>query len=825
MPENTFPQNNIKIDGSDNSLSGINQGGVQQNVTINTNPPYPPIDQIVTTDTAGKLTSKVFLQRDDEINEVIKLICNDPQITLQIRGIGGLGKTSLCCQLFWKYFNSDDKDIKHLGWISYTGDLKSSIMGKINSKDVTAEDPELYLCQAKKFFNSLKGSLLLFVDNADDITEDDIDFLNSCACRVVITARYEIEEFEEYNLPPFSSEVCMELYRKLSKDKSEDDESAIREIVELTGHHTQTICLLARTQKECGYTAQELLGELKKRGFTLEGVSAEISSGRPGEKFEATFFEHMMKLFDIAKIKDANQLRVLKLFSLLAPNQPLKRTTSNDWFNSKNIKKLIQRGWLNEYENGDVYIHPVIAQVVRNSSPTELKSAEKFIHNMASALKGCMRKGFIFQNKLMPHAISIAEYFSYEEDLTLSPLYNYIGIIYREMADYENALKYHEKDRVICEKDLGIWQNNTGNTYDNIANVYLAMGEYDKALVYYEKALAIAEKVLGTEHLNTAATYDNIAIVYSDMGDYDKALEYFEKSKAIREKKLGAEHPDTASTYCNMANVYSEMGNYDKALEYLEKSKAIREKKLGAEHPDTAAAYGNIATLYSTMGDYDKALEYYDKSKAIREKKLGAEHPDSAAVYGNMAIVYLYMGNYDKALEYFEKSKVIREKKLGAEHPETAAIYHNLGYFSKETGKINDALEYAKKAQVIFEKKLGEHYRTAMTYNLLADIYLLSKDIKNAKKFAEIARDIYVKKSFTEHPHTAENFRTLAEIALAEDDVTKALTEAEKAKAIFESKLKEGHHNTIKTYRVLADIYEKLNDTQKAMEYRAKAEK
>ena len=699
MPENTVPQNNIKVDGCNNNLSGFNQGGVQQNVNINTNPPEPPIDQIVTTDTAGKLNPKIFLQRDDEINEVINLIRNDPQIKLQIRGIGGLGKTSLCCQLFWKYFNSDNEDIKHLGWISYTSDLKTSIKGKINSKDVTAEDTELYLHQAKKFFDSLKGNLLLFVDNADDITDEDIYFLNSCACRVVITARYEIEEFEEYSLPTFSTEICIELYRKLSKDKNDDDESAIREVVSLAGHHTQAICLLARTQKECGYTAQELLAKLKERGFTLDGVSAEISSGRLGDRFEATFFEHMMKLFDIAKIKDANQLRVLKLFSLLAPNHPLRRKTTNDWFNSNNIKKLIQRGWLNEYENGDVYIHPVIAQVVRNSSPTELKTAEKLINNMALALANCQSKGIIVQNKLLPHAVSVAEYFSYEENRTLLYLYNSIGIIYNELADYGNALAYHEK------------------------------------------------------------------------------------ALAIKEKKLGSEHPITAGTYCNIANVYL------------------------------------------VIGEYDKALEYYEKSKEIWEKKLGTEHPETAAIYSNMAIVYLYMGEYDKALVYYEKNKGISEKKLGVEHPDTAITYYNYGYFSKETGKLDDALEYAKKAQVIFEQKLGEHFRTAMTYNLLADIYLLKKDAPNANKFAEMARVIYEETIFTKHPHAAENFRTLAEIALAEDDLTKALTYAEKAKVIFESKLKENHHNNIKTYRVLADIYEKLNDTQKAMEYRAKAEK
>ena len=112
------------------------------------------------------------MPRNDEINEVMEIIRDDMPITLQIRGIGGLGKTSLSCQLFWEYHESKADGIEHLGWINYNGSLKSSIFQKIESDTVTAENPDEYLQQARSFFNALGTKLLLFVDNADDITNE-----------------------------------------------------------------------------------------------------------------------------------------------------------------------------------------------------------------------------------------------------------------------------------------------------------------------------------------------------------------------------------------------------------------------------------------------------------------------------------------------------------------------------------------------------------------------------------------------------------------------------------------------------------------------------
>lgn len=149
MPESTDPKSALSVEGNNNNVSGVNQNGVQQITNVYTTPPAPIVEPIITKSTAWKLNQKDFLPRDDEINNLMGIIRDDPHITLQIRGIGGLGKTSLSCQLFWKYSNSKADGIEHLGWINYNGDLKSSIFQNIESNTVTADKPDEYLQQAR----------------------------------------------------------------------------------------------------------------------------------------------------------------------------------------------------------------------------------------------------------------------------------------------------------------------------------------------------------------------------------------------------------------------------------------------------------------------------------------------------------------------------------------------------------------------------------------------------------------------------------------------------------------------------------------------------
>lgn len=755
MPEE---KNDISVSGQGNHLDNIRQiNGDYIEIHYNTMAKNEP-ESIITSRSAWKL-NKNYLRRTNELETLKEMLCTDPDSIIQIRGIGGIGKTSFCCQLFWDYYDALSSGnslngILHLGWIPYNGDLKSSIHGLIKSETVSADDPDIYLQQAKRFFDHLGHSLLLFIDNVDGIIEKDIDFLRSCSCRVVLTARYEIEEFDGYLLPAFSPETCLALYQKFSNDIKEENKPIIKQILEIAGFHTQAICLLARTQRESGYTSQELLTELQKSGFSLKGITVSVESGRPEGSFEATFTEHMRKLFDIAKISDVKQLHVLRMFSMLAPNMPLSRRIANEWFDSYSLKKLIKSGWLNTDENGDVYIHSVIAATVQSKYPPDAKKATGLINNLIDTLKKSEGKGIVLQNRLLPHGISVVK-----------------ALFGTEMSDFATLL-------------------------DRIGVIAWETEDYDLALSYYYYALETKEKVYGSNHPELAITYNNIAIAYQSKSDYEKTLEYHEKARAIREKMLGMENSYTAWTYGNFGYAYLEMGIYDKALEFLEKARVIFEKVVGVEHSETARTYHNIGMVYKFIGDYEKAVEYHEKARIIREKVLDEDSPITAWTYGNLGSVYQDIGNFHKALEYYDKAQTIDEKVLGVWHSDTAVIYYDFGDLFREMGKLDDAMKYAERARLVFEQKLGmEHPLTAKAYNLLALIYLEQGDESTALQFAEFTKNIYTKKKISEHPFTAINFRTLAKIYLSLKDTEKALEYTEKASAI-KKKLGETHSDT-----------------------------
>ena len=190
----------------------------------------------------------------------------------------------------------------------------------------------------------------------------------------------------------------------------------------------------------------------------------------------------------------------------------------------------------------------------------------------------------------------------------------------------------------LCE-EIDEKSEQTAGAYNNIGVVYYNLSEYDDALKYYKDALKIQEKVLGEEHPDTATSYNNIGIVYYDLGKYEDALKYYKDALKIQEKVLGEEHPDTATSYNNIGSADCKLGKYDKALDNFTKALKIQEKVLGEEHTDTAMTYHNIGSVDRKLGKYDEALEYYDKALEIFQSELGNEHPYTKSVIENISLV------------------------------------------------------------------------------------------------------------------------------------------------------------------------------------------
>ena len=215
-------------------------------------------------------------------------------------------------------------------------------------------------------------------------------------------------------------------------------------------------------------------------------------------------------------------------------------------------------------------------------------------------------------------------------------LLNEYGIFLYKYAYYEESIEVNLRFIRLSEETNG--QNGlTAGSYGNIGLVYRNLGDYNKALEYYFKALEIRKDVLGEKHPNTAGTYGNIGVVYHNLEDYDKALEFYNKALEIDKDVLGENHHDTAISYNNIGVVYDELGDYDKALEYHNKALEIKKEVLGEKHASTAMSYNNIGNVYDDLGDYDKALEYHNKALEIFEEVLGESHPYTQKIIQNIS--------------------------------------------------------------------------------------------------------------------------------------------------------------------------------------------
>lgn len=216
-------------------------------------------------------------------------------------------------------------------------------------------------------------------------------------------------------------------------------------------------------------------------------------------------------------------------------------------------------------------------------------------------------------------------------------LYKY-GSFLNTYANFKEAETVYIRLISLCE-EIDEKGEQTAGAYNNIGVVYYNLSEYDDALKYYGKALEIRKKVLGAKHPDTANSYNNIGIVYYDLGKYKDALKYYKDALKIQEKVLGEEHPDTATSYNNIGSADCKLGKYDKALDNFTKALKIQEKVLGEEHTDTAMTYHNIGSVDRKLGKYDEALEYYDKALEIFQSELGNEHPYTKSVIENISLV------------------------------------------------------------------------------------------------------------------------------------------------------------------------------------------
>ncbi len=687
-----------------------------------------------------------FTGRENDLTELHKLL-EEKGAVLLLNGLGGTGKTSVALE----YVKRNRDNYNSIIWLNYLDSFESSFLICNEFFGFKGTGKEVYDSIIKEL-SVYDGNNLLIIDNFHDIKE--ITPLRNLLSRlpnfkILITSREEIpyDFVITQTLDSLPHDDAVKLFS--THYKKPYDSEILKNLFELIGYHTLTIELVAKTLRTSMkmVTLKDIYNIFKDKKFDkLEG-EYEAHLDYKDRAFQInTYLEEVFKISDIPE----EQINILKQFAVLPAVEideeiiPGMLCGDKSLYHSfrDNILGLINAGWLIHTEKG-IKCHQVIQQLIIKNEKPAYENAKQVVNYICGQLYAEPGENPLDKARWIEFAVPLLENLG-EENEQLAALSNNLALIYKDLGDLKQALKFTEKSLKINEKILPADHPSLATSYNNLALIYKDLGDLEQALKFAEKDAGISEKILPVDHPSLATSYNNLALIYLDLGDLEKALEYKLKSLAIEEKVFDDNHPQLGSSYNNLAQIYQDLGNLDQALKFTEKSLKIREKILPADHPDLATSYNNLAQIYQDLGDLDQALKFTEKSFKIREKILPPDHPSLAESYNNLALIYRDLGDLEQALKFSEKSLKIKEKILPADHPSLATSYNNLALIYKDLGDLDQALKFSLKDVAICEKKLPEnHPDRIIAYNTITFIY---RALGNNEKAVE-----YENKSGTNH--------------------------------------------------------------------------
>jgi tetratricopeptide (TPR) repeat protein len=241
----------------------------------------------------------------------------------------------------------------------------------------------------------------------------------------------------------------------------------------------------------------------------------------------------------------------------------------------------------------------------------------------------------------------------YTDSLAIGKIKNNLGTVYRQLANYKEAVRYSYESLQIMES----LNNNEGMiaAYSNLGNVYSAQENYSKAIEFYERAIRLSEKNKNTSINNLASLKSDLAAAYKNDNKPQKSIQYFNEALTLFTKENNV--IGLNNQMVNLGAVYIDLRDFNKAEEYLNKGLAGK-SEIGDEQ--------GIAQIYFNLGELNRLKKMNAEAKKfyIQSLQLATENEnlhDQLLAVGGLANVEEASGNYKSALAWQQKYQLYKD--------------------------------------------------------------------------------------------------------------------------------------------------------------------
>jgi serine/threonine protein kinase/tetratricopeptide (TPR) repeat protein len=268
---------------------------------------------------------------------------------------------------------------------------------------------------------------------------------------------------------------------------------------------------------------------------------------------------------------------------------------------------------------------------------------------------------------------------------------------------------------------------------ETLGMTYRYLGDYRQAVRQHERALALFEAKLGPDHHGTLASRNNLTNAYHDAGRIADAIRLLEQTLKQTEAEVGSDHPDALSCRNNLATAYWVAGRTTEAIRLHEQILERRENKCGIDHPDALQSRNNLAVAYHAAGRTADSIRLLEQNLKQSETKLGPEHPYTLAFCNNLAEAYDGAGQFAKSEPLYRAALDQTRKRFGADDVRTAAQMAVLGTNLLHQHKYTDAEPLLRDCLKMREAKRPNEWITFNTQSLLGGALLGQKKYADAE--------------------------------------------------------------------------------------------
>jgi two-component sensor histidine kinase/tetratricopeptide (TPR) repeat protein len=316
-----------------------------------------------------------------------------------------------------------------------------------------------------------------------------------------------------------------------------------------------------------------------------------------------------------------------------------------------------------------------------------------------------------------------------DADLLRAKSLRYIGIVYSDQGDFDNALEAYFESKDILTRIKSLYtspfnteiSNKIAKVLNNIGIVYSRQGAFGVAKDYYAQALDVYTEL--QDSLSIAITYSSMGIAEARVANLTEALSFFHQALTIYTSKNNAE--GMAQSFNNIGGIYVQLSDWEEALRLYNQAHDLYEKM--GHKQRVAATKSNIGLVFQLNKEHAKALEFFTKSLEMR-----LEINDQVGIiesYNHLGDLHTKLHKYPEATNYYQKT---HEKSLQVGDQRMIALslinigktYSFAGNHRMAISKSLEGLEVARQHDLKFAEQYG--------YKHLSDHYASAGDYQNA---------------------------------------------------------------------------------------------